>query len=149
LVENKVVDISKSGTQYAFVTDNTPAPVKRFKIVTNSIKMVPVVSTHKIETNPAEMVPVASTQMIVTNPIELIPVASTQLKVFNSGNTVFIQNSGDLNGEMIVYDMMGRAIKRATFSPYGVTAVQLETISGAYIIKAATSNEIERKKIVF
>ena len=117
LIANKVIDISNSGTQYAFVTDNTPAPVKRF--------------------------------MIVTNPTEVDPVTSTHLKVFNSGNTVFIQNSGNLNGEMKVYDMMGRNIKRSTFSPYGVTAVKLETISGAYIIKAATDNERVTKKIIF
>jgi len=34
LVENKVVDISKTGTQYAFKAESTAAPVKRFKIVT-------------------------------------------------------------------------------------------------------------------
>jgi len=117
LVANKVIDISTSGTQYAFETDSTYAPVKRF--------------------------------LIVTNPTEVGPVASTQLKVFNSGNIVFIQNPGKLNGEMIVYDMMGRDIRRATFGPYGVTAIQLETISGAYIIKAATDNERVTRKIVF
>ena len=117
LVANKVIDISTSGTQYAFVADSTGAPVKRF--------------------------------LIVTNPTEVNTVASTQLKVFNSGNTVFIQNSGKLNGEMIVYDMMGRDIRIAPFGPYGVTAVQLETISGAYIIKAATDKEIIIKKIIF
>jgi hypothetical protein len=117
LIANKVIDISTSGTQYAFVTDSTAAPVKRF--------------------------------MIVTNPTAVVPVASTQLKVFNSGNTIFIQNPGNLNGEMIVYDMMGRDIKRATFGPYGITAVHLETISGAYIIKASTDNERVTKKIVF
>ena len=117
LVENKIIDVSTSGAQYAFVTDTTSAPVKRF--------------------------------MIVTNPTGAPTVASTQLKVFNSANTVFIQNSGSQNGELIVYDMMGRDIKRATFGPYGVTAVQLETISGAYIIKASTDNERVTKKIIF
>jgi len=34
LVENKVVDISTSGTQYAFKAESTASPVKRFKIVT-------------------------------------------------------------------------------------------------------------------
>jgi hypothetical protein len=34
LVENKVVDITKSGTQYAFKAETTSTPVKRFKIVT-------------------------------------------------------------------------------------------------------------------
>ncbi|MHB9140314.1 MAG: beta strand repeat-containing protein [Paludibacter sp.] len=34
LVENKTVDITVSGTQYAFMAESTPAPVKRFRIVT-------------------------------------------------------------------------------------------------------------------
>jgi hypothetical protein len=34
LIENKVINIVKSGTQYIFKTESTPAPVKRFKIVT-------------------------------------------------------------------------------------------------------------------
>lgn len=35
LIENKVIDITKSGAQYIFKTELTPAPVKRFKIVTD------------------------------------------------------------------------------------------------------------------
>ena len=35
LVENTVIDISKSGTQYMFTAESTPNPVKRFKIVTD------------------------------------------------------------------------------------------------------------------
>ncbi len=34
LVENKTIDISVSGTQYAFLAESTPTPVKRFRIVT-------------------------------------------------------------------------------------------------------------------
>jgi len=34
LVENKTIDITASGTQYAFMAESTPTPVKRFKIVT-------------------------------------------------------------------------------------------------------------------
>jgi len=34
LVENKTIDITVSGSTYAFVAESTPAPVKRFKIVT-------------------------------------------------------------------------------------------------------------------
>lgn len=36
LVENKIVDITKSGTQYAFKAESTAAPVKRFKITTEA-----------------------------------------------------------------------------------------------------------------
>jgi hypothetical protein len=34
LVENKTIDITTSGTQYAFMAESTPAPIKRFRIVT-------------------------------------------------------------------------------------------------------------------
>jgi len=34
LIENKTIDITTSGTSYAFVAESTPTPVKRFKIVT-------------------------------------------------------------------------------------------------------------------
>jgi hypothetical protein len=34
LVENKVIDITKSGAQYMFKAESTPVPVKRFKITT-------------------------------------------------------------------------------------------------------------------
>ncbi len=35
LKENKTIDITTSGTQYAFMTESTPTPVIRFKIVTS------------------------------------------------------------------------------------------------------------------
>jgi hypothetical protein len=70
------------------------------------------------------------------------------IKVFNSANTIFVQNLSDLNGEMVIYDIMGRYLKKAVFAPYGVTAVQVGTTPGAYVVKAATSNESVSKKII-
>jgi len=61
---------------------------------------------------------------------------------------VFIQNLGSLSGEMILCDMVGRTLKRATFAPYGITAVQVGTIPGAYIVNASTSRERVSKKII-
>jgi len=117
LVENKVTDITKSGTQYTFTAESTPQAIKRFKIVT------------RLDEKDA-------------------PDASTQIKVFNSGNTVFVQNLGDLNGVMFIYDMMGRTMKNTSFGPYGITAVQVGTITGAYVVKAATSNESVSKRVI-
>ena len=117
LVENIVTDITKSGTQYTFITESTPTPVKRFMIVTQDIK------------NATEN-------------------TNTQLKVFNSGHVVFVQNTGNLNGEMIVYDMMGHLLRRAKFGPLGVTAIQLAAIPGPYVVKAATSNETVSKRVI-
>jgi hypothetical protein len=87
--------------------------------------------------------------MIITRPYEKDATdADTQIKVFSSGNMVFVQNLSSLNGEMMIYDMMGRDLKKATFSPYGVTAVQVNTIPGAYIVKAATGTEKVSKRII-
>jgi hypothetical protein len=49
LVENKVIDIATSGTQYTFKTEATPSPVKRFKIVTQPIDENPVDSTPRLK----------------------------------------------------------------------------------------------------
>jgi len=86
---------------------------------------------------------------IVTRPYEKdAPDATTQIKVFSSGNTVFVQNSGNLNGELAIYDMTGRTLKKSTFGPYGITALQVGSISGAYVVKANTSNENVSKRII-
>ena len=74
---------------------------------------------------------------------------NSQLKVFNSGNTVFVQNLSNQNGQLNLYDMMGRNLKNAKFGPYGISAIQIGSfISGAYIINAATDNERVCKKII-
>jgi len=87
--------------------------------------------------------------MIATRPYEKnASDANTQLKVFSSGSIVFIQNLGNLNGEMVIYDMMGRKLKKVTFGPYGISAVQMNTIPGAYVVNAATTNERVSKRII-
>jgi hypothetical protein len=87
--------------------------------------------------------------MIITRPYENDSTkANTQLKVFSSGNIVIIQNLGNLNGEMVIYDMMGRDLKKATFGPYGVSAVQVNTIPGTYVVNAATETERVSKRII-
>ena len=115
--ENKIIDITASGTQYAFKAESVTTPVQRFIIVTRNLE-------NESAGN------------------------GTQLKVFTSGNTVFVQNSGNLNGEMILYDMVGHSLKKAPFGPYGITAFQVGTIAGAYIVKASTSLEKVSEKII-
>lgn len=73
---------------------------------------------------------------------------NTQLKVFGFGNTIFVQNLGSLNGEMIIYDMMGHNLKKVNFGPYGVTAISVGDIPGAYVAKAYTSSESINKRII-
>ncbi|MDP4240044.1 MAG: T9SS type A sorting domain-containing protein [Bacteroidota bacterium] len=116
LVENKTVDITESGSTYSFVTESTPAPVKRF-----------IIATRNYEKN--------------------APDENTQLKVFSSGNKVFVQNLSNLNGELVIYDMMGRYLKKANFGPSGVTAISAGTTPGAYVVNASTANERVSKRI--
>jgi len=98
----------------------------------------------------AESTPAPVTRFkIVALPLENeTPDASSQLKVFSSGNTVFVQNLSSLNGEMVIYDMMGRVLKKSTFVPYGISAVQVNTIPGAYVVNAATGTERVSKIII-
>jgi hypothetical protein len=117
LMENKTIDITKSGSTYLFVSEPTATPVNRFKI---------------------------ATRPFTTD----IPETNQQLKVFSSGNTIFVQNFSSQNGEMVVYDMMGRTLKKTVFSSYGVTAVQMNFLSGGYVVQAATVNESISKKIL-
>jgi len=44
--------------------------------------------------------------------------------------------------------MMGRMMKTATFGPYGITAVPIGSITGAYVVKAATSYESVSKRVI-
>jgi hypothetical protein len=117
LVENKTVDVTASGSTYAFIADTTLSSVKRFKIVTRSYE-------------------------------KDAPDAETHIKVFSSGNRIFVQNTGNLSGEIVVCDMMGRMIKNCVFGPYGVTTVQAGFMPGAYVVNAATREEKVGKRII-
>lgn len=118
LVENKTVDITASGSTYSFTAASTAAPVNRFRIVTSTPTAVDPVRTEG------------------------------PLKVFTSGNTVFIQNSGSRSGEMVLYDMPGHSLQRATFGPNAITAIQTDAIPGAYVVTATTGNEKVNKKVI-
>jgi hypothetical protein len=116
IVENKICDITKSGTQYPFIAVSTPEPVKRFQLAA---------------------IPVENDSSVV----------SVKLSVFTSGSTLFVRNTGKLNGEIIVYDMIGHILKRVTFAPNGITAVDVNSIPGVYIATVTTANESFSKKI--
>ena len=53
-----------------------------------------------------------------------------------------------LSGDIAIYDMTGRILKTAKFEPYGITAIQTGVITGAYIVKAANTNERVSKRII-
>lgn len=76
------------------------------------------------------------------------PDAETQIKVFSANGSVFVQNLGTQNGEIMLYNMSGRFVKRITFAGNAITAVANGLTPGAYIAKALTNNEEVSKRII-
>jgi len=49
MIENKVVDITETGSSYAFWAESTPSPVNRFKIVTRHYEKNAVDETSELK----------------------------------------------------------------------------------------------------
>jgi len=73
---------------------------------------------------------------------------STELNIFNSQNTIYINNLSNRNGEMVVFDIIGHVLKRAALNPLGITVIQLDNIKGVCVVNAAISNEKVSKRII-
>lgn len=117
LLENKTIDISESGSQYKFMAESTPAPIKRFKIV-----------TRPYEKNAADN--------------------NSQIKIFSAKGNVFVQNLSNASGDLMLFNMSGRMIKRIAFDGNGISTMTNELTPGAYIVKAQTNNEEVTKRII-
>ena len=86
---------------------------------------------------------------IVTRPYEESSADLNSLvKVFNAGKTVFIHNFSNVDGELTIYDISGRILKKGTFIANGVTAINTNYISGGYIVRVKTSLEEISKRII-
>ena len=119
LVENKTIDITASGSEYIFNAISTPAPVKRFKIITS-----PEVNTN-------------------------IPTVSSFLKIINSKGTLIIQNQSNQNGNLTLYTMNGVAIEKITCKADGITTFSTSSLlPGAYVAKASTNSEMVTERII-
>jgi len=120
LLENKTTDITNSGTEYTFTATQTSSPAKRFKIVTT-----PLVSTNNAS------------------------VKSSHLKVFNSNETLFIQNTCDQGGNLTIYNMNGIAVAKLTFTANNITTFSTSNLlPGAYVAKACTNQEMVTERII-
>ena len=119
LLENKTTDITTSGSVYTFTAMSTSTPVNRFKIVTS-----PTVDTNNLQ-------------------------VTSNLKIFNSKGTVYIQNQSDQNGNLILYNMDGKAVKKIEFKANEITSFStVNLIPGAYVAKANTNLEMVAGKII-
>jgi len=119
LLNNVTTDVTSSGSEYSFTTVSSPTPVKRFKLVS-----VPAVKT--------------GTSLI-----------NAQVKIFNSNGILFVQNSSDQTGSLTLYNMNGVAVKKTDYKANEITTISTTNlVSGAYIAKAFTNQEMVTERII-
>ena len=73
---------------------------------------------------------------------------NSQIKLFNDNETVFVENLSNEKGELYVYDIMGRYLKKETFGPNSISSYSFPLTSGAYVIKAQSASEKVSKRII-
>jgi len=118
LVDNKTIDITANGSKYTFVSEPTASTVKRFKIVTNY---------YEIKEKKSEIKPI---------------------KIFNANGSVFIQNLSSESGELMIYNMSGRFVKRVNFNGNCLTIVEQNLSPGAYVASVVTNSDRFSKRII-
>ena len=70
------------------------------------------------------------------------------LSIYSSGNTVYIDNkSGDLQGKVMVYNMIGQRLICRQLSTNPVTKITLGKGSGCFLIKVITDGDIYSAKV--
>ncbi|MDD3321761.1 MAG: GEVED domain-containing protein, partial [Paludibacter sp.] len=86
---------------------------------------------------------------IVTRPYEKNAAdVDSKVKVFSAGKNVFVHNEGDLDGELIVYDIYGRYLLKKPFVANGITTIKTNYITGGYIVRIKTAEEEFSKRII-
>jgi hypothetical protein len=119
LQENTTTDITASGTTYTFSAVQTSQPVNRFKIVTS----------QEITTN---------------NP----KTENKGLMIFNSKQTIIVQNSSNFAGKILIVDVSGRILSSVFMKANGITTIPTDLSAGTYLIKGFTSMEESDKLII-
>jgi hypothetical protein len=116
---DKVTDITISGSQYTFYASNTSSAQKRFKIVT---------SLNGVTEN----------KVIMKN----------VFTINNNGNTLFINNLTENKGDLVLFDIAGRIIQQIPFAANTVKTIHTNLTSGMYLLKASCGNNQLTYKIV-
>jgi len=107
LLENTTTDITQSGTAYSFSVDTVATSVKRFKIVTDRQ---------------------------ITTKIEKTNADNIQLRIFNSHQTLMVNNTGDSSGDLFIFDITGRIIQKHPFGANCITTISTDLPAGSYIV---------------
>ncbi|MEI7503485.1 MAG: T9SS type A sorting domain-containing protein, partial [Paludibacter sp.] len=109
---NKVTDITLSGTQYSFTASSTPTAVNRFKIVTS-----------------------------LGSATQNQNIGSGSLKIYSFESTIFIDNKNGVDGEIKLYDLSGQELKQIRFAANCISNHKVDLSPGSYIIKAEAATE--------
>ena len=113
-------DITQSGSTYSFSAVQSSTPVSRFKIVTS-----PGIATG-----------ISNTE-------------NKSLNIFtNQDGKVFILNPADLTGNVVIYDMAGKALQSAKVNAGGLTTIPTSFVPGCYILSVAIGNEKVNRKVI-
>ena len=120
LTENKTIEITNTGSQYTFNSGLGVAAESRFKIIANN-----------------------------TTEVKSIYAGAHSLIVFSSGNAIFVNNQSNLNGNLYLYDLTGRFIKKFPFYANTITTLPIQLPVGSYLSKAFTSADGVTSKLIF
>jgi len=116
---DKVTDITLSGSSYSFTASATGITEKRFKIVTSlgNVTATPVLN-------------------------------SKQLNVYSSNNIIFVQNPNDFRGDLVISDLTGKILQKFSFDANGITSLRMNLPAGAYIVKGKAGSEIVTESVI-
>jgi len=118
MATNTTTDITQSGSSYTF-TASANAQVNRFKIITTS---------NGTTDNPK--------------------VNDSTLRIYNSQETIYVNNPGNLSGELQIYDIAGKCIQTNIVNANSLTVIPTSLVTGAYVIKVFTVKEAISKRII-
>jgi hypothetical protein len=121
-LRGNTVDITASGSVYTFNVLPSDTIERRFKIVT-SVDIATSLPTTNATVN--------------------------QLKVFNSLNTLFVDNKTDDSGFLVLNDISGHFIQKYPFSARMVTTLRTVLARGSYLATAITNRKKLTTKLIF
>ena len=117
-LENKMINITQSGTQYSFNATPSSWMLDRFKIIA---------------------------QPNLNSNVEMV---DSFLDIFVSASTIYIKNQSSSNGELVIYDVMGKVTYQSAFGAMSESSFTTNLPDGVYVIKAATEKDKIVKQVI-
>jgi hypothetical protein len=156
-VANKTVDIFATGTTYTFTATNK-TPINRFKFVTSiPVPVIPPVVIPPVVTPPVVTPPVVPPTVdkgITANNNKDSKDSKNmkdkndkkdnkdkKLNIYNSNNTIYIENSGNKGKMKIYHAVTGRVFKNVDINSSGTTIVKADIPSGTYIVNGVNDTD--------